>query len=670
MILDKYVKIATFGCRKLKEFESLGYDISGEFIDIKVEHLNNGSRQVIKASCDFCGEIVNIIYKEYLRNISIGNKYACSKKCGSEKAKKYNLEKYGVEYSMQLKETQEKVKKTNLQKYGVEYLQQSDIIKFKSKETLVKKYGVDHISKTEIFKKTSKETNLRKLGVEYPTQSKDVKDKIKNTLLEKYGVDNPSKSDQIKSKIKENNLGKYGVEHHMLLDEFKDKVKETNLHKWGTCNPNSLKEIKDKTKETNLQKYGVESPMMLDSIKFKVKETNLKRYGFDNPMKSDKIKETIRLNNLEKWGVTHPMMLESFREKTKETLSKKWGSDSILKSDIFRKNRFLISSDVNYIEYVSDRISKMFCPNCKSEYQIHCDNYIKRKELNANTCTICYPISDQKSIKEKELFEFIKSIYADEVIQSYRDGVEIDIYLPELKIGFEFNGLYWHSEEYKDKNYHLNKTNYFKEKSIRIIHIWEDDWDNKKEIIKSQIRNWLNKSQRIFARKCIVKELKNVVDFLNDNHIQGSDNSIVKLGLFTNDKLISVMTFNKIEGRKKMDIDEYNLSRFCNELNTNVVGGASKLFKHFIKKYKPSRIISYTDKDWSVGNLYYRLGFKNINETRPDYKYIINGLRKNKSNYRKSKIGGNLSESKEMNKKGIFKIWDCGKIKFEILKNK
>ena len=74
---------------------------------------------------------------------------------------------------------------------------------------------------------------------------------------------------------------------------------------------------------------------------------------------------------------------------------------------------------------------------------------------------------------------------------SYRDSLEIDVYLPELKIGFEFNGLYWHSEECKDKNYHLNKTNYFKEKGIRIIHIWEDDWDFKRSIIESQIKNWI-----------------------------------------------------------------------------------------------------------------------------------------------------------------------------------
>ena len=89
-------------------------------------------------------------------------------------------------------------------------------------------------------------------------------------------------------------------------------------------------------------------------------------------------------------------------------------------------------------------------------------------------------MNSTSSFKEKELYDFIKLIYSGEIITSYRSGLEIDIYLPELKIGFEFNGLYWHSELFKDKNYHLDKTKYFKENGIRIIHVcayrdWETD---------------------------------------------------------------------------------------------------------------------------------------------------------------------------------------------------
>ena len=238
--------------------------------------------------------------------------------------------------------------------------------------------------------------------------------------------------------------------------------------------------------------------------------------------------------------------------------------------------------------------------------------------------------------------------------------------MPDLNLGFEFNGLYWHSDKYKENNYHLNKTKYFKEKGIRIIHIFEDDWYLKQDIICSQIKNLLGLTEtKIFARKCHVKEIKSS-EFLDKNHIQGNVKSNIKLGLFYNDELVSLMTFDNFEGRKKMEEGGWNLSRFCNKINCNVIGGASKLLNYFIKTYKPLRIISYADRIWSEGNLYYQLGFKLVNETKPDYKYIIDGVKKHKSGFKKSKLNTLLTESQEMKNKGINKIYDCGKLKFEI----
>ena len=114
-----------------------------------------------------------------------------------------------------------------------------------------------------------------------------------------------------------------------------------------------------------------------------------------------------------------------------------------------------------------------------------------------------------------------------------------------------------------------------------------------------------------------------------------------------------------------MEEGGYNLSRFCNKLGYNVVGGASKLLSYFIKEYNPSRIISYADKDWSIGSLYYTLGFENVGGNGPDYKYIVDNKRVHKSRYKKSKLKTIISESKAMKELGINRIYDCGKIKFE-----
>lgn len=112
-----------------------------------------------------------------------------------------------------------------------------------------------------------------------------------------------------------------------------------------------------------------------------------------------------------------------------------------------------------------------------------------------------------------------------------------------------------------------------------------------------------------------------------------------------------------------MSDKEWNINRFCNKLGYSCVGGASKILKYFIEKYSPNRIISYVDRDWSIGNLYESIGFSKIYETNPDYKYIIGEKRIHKSNFKKSKTG--VSE----NELDLLKIWDCGKIKYELLIN-
>jgi hypothetical protein len=467
----------------------------------------------------------------------------------------------------------------------------------------------------------------------------------KEKCLIKYGFDNSSKSEVVKLKLKES----------------KKNIDYDNIY--------------EKAKITNLIKYDVDNPSKSEFIKYKKRITTQINWGVDNPFQSSEIKEKIKVTNIEKYGFYHPAISDEIKNKIRKTNLKKYGSNNY-KSSEFDKIGTLLKKDPQYLKYINKSTYLMIC-NQGHNYEIKYDVYYYRKKLNIKTCTVCYPIDELVSIKEKEVFSFVASIYKGKIISSYRDKLEIDIYLPELKIGFEFNGLYWHSELFKDKNYHLNKTNHFKNKDIRIIHIWEDDWIFKQEIVKSQIKNIIGiTNNKIYARKCEIREIKSPLilkEFLNNNHIQGYVHSVIKLGLYCNNELVSLMTFDKFEGRKKMGENEWNLSRFCNVLNTNVIGGASKLLNYFIKNYNTSRIISFADKSWSNGELYYKLGFSLKNISYPNYSYFLDKKRVNKQKYKKSnliKMGfdKNKSESKIMEDEfGSYKIFDCGQLKFEVI---
>ena len=253
------------------------------------------------------------------------------------------------------------------------------------------------------------------------------------------------------------------------------------------------------------------------------------------------------------------------------------------------------------------------------------------QHLKGSGCPRCaIQAQSYSSSYEKEIIEYLKEYLSeDEIYPSYRVKKEIDIYLPNYKIGIEFNGVYWHSHLLKESTYHKEKSDYFKELDINIFHVWEYQWTNpiKKEIIKSMILNKICKiPNKIFARKCVIKELSSsdYKEFCNYNHIQGHSPAQIKIGLYYNNELVSCMSFGKLRmnlGNKVKQEGEWELVRFCNKLNTSVVGGASKLLNYFEKTYLPIKLISYADNDYSQGNLYNVLGFSDKGITNISYSY-------------------------------------------------
>lgn len=196
------------------------------------------------------------------------------------------------------------------------------------------------------------------------------------------------------------------------------------------------------------------------------------------------------------------------------------------------------------------------------------------------------------------------------------EGLELDIYVPSVKLGIEVSGLYWHSTEFKDKDYHRHKYTKFAEAGIRVIQFWDYEVKDKAEIVKSII----NKPTNVFyARKTRVVPLNKNNDvaknFINKNHIQGFKHFNLGYALLDDqDDIRGVMTFNNYQG-------QWEISRLCYALNTIVVGGANKLFKRFVKDNSPKEVITYSDARLFTGKVYESIGFTYMGLTRTDYFY-------------------------------------------------
>ncbi len=463
------------------------------------------------------------------------------------------------------------------------------------------------------------------------------------------------------------------------------KIKEEkSMAKFGTKAPAQSKVIKEKIIKTNQERYGANSPMCTKKIQDKSKKTLMKNYGVTNTSKSkellekritsfksniDKHKKSYKKTSLERYGVDHPWKNPDIHKKTIDSFYLSY------------KERIIDNiKDIN-IEFIDfnrgDKTKLVFsCKECNKNFEMLTNQFFWRSNNNRKVCTNCYPISETPSMIEKEVFDFIKNNYSEEIIANDKVKIkpyEIDIYLPSLKIGIEFNGVFWHSEKFKNRNYHLIKLNKAIESNIKLLTIWEDDWNIKREICESFILNKLNRSKKLWARKCKIQlvDYNESREFLDNNHLQGDCKSSVRIGLYFNNKLVSLMTFSKprlpLGGVRNKDT--WELTRFCNKLNIVVVGGASKLLKHFIKLKCPIEIHSYSDNMISDGNLYSKIGFEYSHTSKPGYWYVINGIRQHRFNFRKQKLvkdGGdpNKFEHEIMSEKGHLRVWSAGNKKW------
>ena len=344
--------------------------------------------------------------------------------------------------------------------------------------------------------------------------------------------------------------------------------------------------------------------------------------------------------------------------------------------DFMEKSKILHGNIYDY--------SKVEYTNNSTPVEIKCEEHgiflqSPRDHLRGHGCHTCGLLKARHflgtSKLEEDFVSFIRSFYSGEVITSVRDKIppmELDIFLPEFNLGIEINGGYWHSERFKDKNYHLRKYNLCKEKGIRLISIWEWEILKDKDKIENFIKNLILEKKKLFARKLQIKEvsIKEQREFLESNHLQGYVPCTHALGFFNGDELIQIMTLRVKSKKDKL----YEIGRLATKTGFTVVGGTKRLFKHLLSLVDFETIISYNNMDKFTGDTYESLGMTYESTSIP-YGWIRNNeylprYATQKSKLLKQGFDKNLSESEIMRSEGFEKIYFTGVSKFVLKKEK
>jgi len=454
-----------------------------------------------------------------------------------------------------------------------------------------------------------------------------------------------NKSQEKYDKMAETNEERHGVDHYSKTIEFKDKTRNT----WNNKTDEEKKEIYERAADTYNNKTEEEKKEIVD----KRIQTNLKEHGVTNTLLLEKNRKkaaySIRETNWEK----HVDML----------IDKKI-------TPLFNRDDYLNFSEEDTKRYKCDVCDNIIETNSIQAKEIFCMNH------------------GGKSIAEHEIKEFLNNNGIHNIEMNKRFSVngkvrEIDIFLPEYNIGIEHHGIYYHSESKLNtrkvggKIYHYDKYKFFNEIGIRIIQVFSSEWILKRDIVESIIKNSLKlNSNKIYTRKCILKDIshKEFDNFLEINHMQGNVNSKYRYGLFYNDELVSVCGFKK--NRYSKD-DNFELTRFCNKMNTSVVGSFSKFIKHFTRTVS-SNIITFCDLRYFDGHGYEKNGFKFSRISKPNYFYFKDStlVLESRIKYQKHKLKDTLpifdeskTEYENMIDNKYRRIFDAGNIKYVFTKN-
>lgn len=477
-------------------------------------------------------------------------------------------------------------------------------------------------------------------------------------ILEENGEYNIQRSD-VRQKARETCIRKYGTSHHMSSDEGKKQYKETMMRNHGYENNFQRPECIEKIKDTNIRKYGHAHPMKNEKILKKATTTLKDRTGYDNPLKNPETFEKVKKTNKERHG-------EEFYTKTKEykeRMAEFWNSQQ---PEHGRRGH--IGQNVIDILRDPDQMEALYNEygGVELAYQLKVHNTTVYDWLSKHGIKRA-----RRSFLEESFSSFLDEI-GIEYIRNDRqllEGLEVDFLIPQLGIGFEMDGIWWHSSAYVDKNFHKMKTDMSANKGVALFHIFEDEWNQKREHVKRKVRHLLKASvdRTVYARKTVF-EKKNPIDtkkFFEDNHIQGYGRGSF-CGVLRDEtgETVAAAVFMKDPSSPSRVI----LNRYAT--SCSVVGGMSKIVansRQYLIDMGFDEIVSYADLRWSNGALYESSGWVKSGMTPPDYTYVVGSNRVRKQNFRKSvmkrryeEYDDTLTEWQNTEKMGIPRIYDCG----------
>lgn len=416
-----------------------------------------------------------------------------------------------------------------------------------------------------------------------------------------------------------------------------------------------IKAENQKRINTSLEKYGVKNNGLLQTAK----DNHKKLY-------SDRLLVTeisTQIKNTKKRNHGNPNF--NNREKAKNTCKKKYGFDNPW---LNRENN--INPNLIYL-YDKIELEKLY-----PTFSVH--EIADKLKVHVQTVYRYLGIHSLKdpyqSSFEKEIIAYLKTLGIDNIITNTRSVIrkELDIFLPDHNLAIEYNGEYWHHDQipHISKTYHYDKFKQCQEKNITLFTIFGNSWETKKQIWKNKIKSKLNLySTKVFARNTSVVSLssKETIKFLNNNHVQGYCISQIAYGLQHDNKIIAIMTFSKSRTGigKNRGAGAYELVRYAT--SCPVIGGASKLLAAFKRQHSPNIIISYSDNQYSQGNLYKILGFQLENEISNGYWYYDPKTKKTYHRYKFTKhklinegFDPNKTEKQIMQERGFLRIYDCG----------